>query len=184
MKGVLFTEFLEMVEERYSLAMVDRLLVGVELTTGGSYTAVGNYPAEEMHHLVEELSCATSRPVDELLREFGRYLMFNFVAGFPQYLGTSSSALEFLHHTEHYHLVEVRKLYPDSEMPSFACDASVPGRLVMEYRSPRGLADLAEGLILGCSEYFGERLRVEREDLSEGRSQHVRFTITKDEGAG
>ena len=108
--------------------------------------------------------------------------MFNFVAGFPQYLGTS--ALDFLREAEHYHLVEVRKLYPDSEMPSFACDVSVPGRLVMEYRSPRGLADLAEGLILGCGEYFGERLQVEREDLSGGRSQHVRFTITKDEGSG
>lgn len=182
MKGVLFTEFLEMVEERYSLEMVDRLLAGVELTTGGSYTAVGNYPAEEMHRLVEELGAATGRPVEELLREFGRHLMFNFVAGFPQYLG--ASALEFLREAEHYHLIEVRKLYPDSEMPSFLCDASVPGRLVMEYRSPRGLADLAEGLIHGCGEYFGERLRVEREDLSEGRSQHVRFTITKDEGAG
>ena len=36
MKGIVFTEFLEMVEERYSAGVVDQLLLEAKLPSGGS----------------------------------------------------------------------------------------------------------------------------------------------------
>ena len=47
----------------------------------------------------------------------------------------------------------------------------------MLVRSPRGLADLAEGLIRGCAAHYREPIELEREDLSAGRGQNVRFYI-------
>ena len=52
-------------------------------------------------------------------------------------------------------------------------------RLVMEYQSVRPFAALAKGLIEGSALYYGETLQVEEEDLSSGRGNHMRFTISQ-----
>ena len=52
MKGVVFTEFLEMVEDRFSPEMADRIIEGAELASGGVYTTVGTYDHGEMIQLV------------------------------------------------------------------------------------------------------------------------------------
>ena len=52
MKGIVFTEFLEMVEDRFSLDMVDDLIDDCDLPSGGVYTAVGTYSHEEIVALV------------------------------------------------------------------------------------------------------------------------------------
>lgn len=48
MKGMIFTEFLEMVEEKFSMEMVDQILSESDLPSGGIYTSVGNYPHTEI----------------------------------------------------------------------------------------------------------------------------------------
>jgi hypothetical protein len=48
----------------------------------------------------------------------------------------------------------------------------------MVYRSERRLADLAEGLIRGCVEHFGDAVAVCREDLPGKGQQVVRFIIS------
>ena len=178
MKGIVFTEFLEMVEERFSLEVVDGIIERAALPSGGSYTAVGTYPVEEMGRLVTELSAATGAPVPALLHAFGKHLMTRFTQGFPQFFADSTDALGLLERVENVIHVEVKKLYPDAELPSFECTREGPDRVVMVYRSPRRLSDLAAGLIEGCAEHYGEALDVTRDDLS-GDGQIVRFTITR-----
>jgi hypothetical protein len=77
--------------------------------------------------------------------------------------------------------IEVLKLYPDAELPRFEYITSEPGRLTIIYRSTRGFADLAAGLIDGCIEHFGENIDVQREDLSGGQGTWVRFSLTRQE---
>ena len=48
MKGMIFTEFLDMVEERFGLAVADRIIEAGGSSTGGAYTAVGTYDHREM----------------------------------------------------------------------------------------------------------------------------------------
>lgn len=52
-------------------------------------------------------------------------------------------------------------LYPDAELPSFKVEQRTPTRLVLKYRSPRRMVDLAEGLILGSARQFGVEARVQ-----------------------
>jgi hypothetical protein len=73
----------------------------------------------------------------------------------------------------------MRKLYPDAELPMFACDTSTPGRLTMLYRSTRPFADLAEGLIAGCIAYFGEPILMHRDDIANSHGTRVRFVLMK-----
>jgi hypothetical protein len=49
----------------------------------------------------------------------------------------------------------------------------------MVYRSPRRLGDLAEGLLRGCIEHFGEEVEIRRQDLAGGPEQTVRFTLVR-----
>jgi Haem-NO-binding len=179
MKGVVFTEFLEMVEDRFSPEMADRIIERAELPSGGVYTTVGTYDHGEMIQLVSCLSEETGIPSADLVRSFGMHLFGRFHMMFPKYFEDVSSSFDFLQRTDHYIHVEVRKLYPDAELPSFDCDTSQPGCLRLTYRSSRPFAALAEGLIRSCVAHYGEAVDIAVEDLSDGTGTAARFLLTK-----
>ena len=79
--------------------------------------------------------------------------------------------------------VEVRKLYPEAELPSFQCDTSRPGSMRLTYQSTRPFAPLAEGLLRGCLSHYGEVADVDVEDLSAGAGTAARFLITHRDAA-
>ncbi len=178
MKGIVFTEFLEMVEDRFSPEITDRIIEASDLPSRGAYTAVGTYDHTEMVRLVTELSAVTGATVPSLLHTFGKHLFGRFVALYPQFFHGVESAYSFLEGVDSYIHVEVLKLYPDAELPRFECDSSKPGQLTLIYRSTKRLADLAEGLIQGCIEHFGQTIHIQREDLSGGQGSCVRFLLT------
>ena len=102
-----------------------------------------------------------------------------FAEGFPAFFQRADNAFDFLRSIEDVIHVEVRKLYPDAELPSFDYESVHDDELLMVYRSNRHFADLAAGLIQGCIEHFHEQIRVERNDLDAGEGSHVEFTLTK-----
>ena len=177
MKGIVFTEFLTMVEERFSLALVEQIIEAAQLPSQGVYTSVGTYPVDEMVKLLQQLSTRSGIPIPDLLKQFGRYLIGRFVRGYPSFFAAHRSTLDFLSAVEEHIHVEVRKLYADAELPRFLCERTNEQTLTMVYRSPRGLADLAEGLIAGCAAHYHQDVHVAREDLSGGSGTQVRFTI-------
>lgn len=177
MKGVVFTEFFELVESNWGLDMVDDLIGACELESGGSYTAVGTYDHGEIVQLVQELSRRTEAPIPDLLRAFGEFLFARFVVGYAQFFEGVTSALDFLEGVENYIHVEVKKLYPDAMLPRFTTERREAGKLVMVYHSERHLHDLARGLIQGCCEHFEEPCEVQMEEPAEDGS--VRFTISR-----
>ncbi len=178
MKGVVFTELLEMVEERYSLETVDQMISKAALGHGGIYTSVGTYPVEEMFALVAALAEVSKVPPPLLLRAFGEHLFGRFVKGYPALFEGVGGPLELLERVDAYIHVEVRKLYPEAELPRFEAVAKSERVLELTYRSPRRLGDFAHGLIEGCGRHFGVPLDIASEDLSDGRGEVVRFTIT------
>lgn len=179
MKGIVFTEFLEMVEDRYSPDIADSIIEACRLASGGAYTAVGTYTHDELVQLVTQLSRTTATSIPDLLRAFGKHLFGRFALAYPQFFDHVPSTFAFLERIEDHIHVEVRKLYPDAELPSFTCDTPHPGQLRLLYQSTRPFADFAEGLILGCIEHFGEALDVQRDDLSTGNGTCVRFVLTR-----
>jgi len=179
MKGIVFTNFAEMVESSFGLDMLDRLLSTSQLQSGGAYTAVGTYDHREIVTLVTQLAAETGTPANELLKAFGRYLFSRFAVLYPQLFIGIDSAMEFLERVEEGIHVEVRKLYPDAELPTFTGKRSDADSLVMVYRSSRPFAALAEGLIAGCIEHFGEPIVVQMVDDSVNDDTRVQFTLTR-----
>ena len=183
MKGIVFTEFLEMVEQKFSPDVVDRIVEEAELPSGGVYTTVGTYNHGEMIKLVSCLSEESGIGIPDLMRVFGEHLFARFSILYPKYFNGIDSSFDFLARIENYIHVEVRKLYPEAELPSFDCDSSLPGTLSLTYQSTRPFAPLAEGLIRGCLAHFGEAADIQVEDLSAGAGTAARFRIKLREAA-
>lgn len=178
MKGLIFTEFLEMVEEQFSLQMVDQIINDANLPSGGAYTAVGTYPHHEMVQLVVTLSEKTTIPLPILLSTFGERLFARFAIRYARLVTKANSSFDFLGQLEAHVHTEVKKLYPEAELPRFECTQLADGRMQMIYLSKRAMADLAHGLMIGCFRHFHEQVQIEREDLSAGAGTTVRFVLT------
>lgn len=180
MKGIVFTEFLEMVEAKFGPALVDRIISAAELPNDGAYTSVGSYDHHELVRLVVALGEATATPVPALVHAFGEYLFQRFAQLYPGFFSATGGTFDFLCGIENHIHVEVRKLYPEAELPSFRCEQPTDDELVMIYASPRGFGDLAAGLIAGCIAHFRESIQVTRSDLpSVDGEQRVRFHLLR-----
>lgn len=181
MKGIVFTEFMDMVESTFSLDVVDQIIDRAHLASGGAYTSVGAYDHEELIALVSELSQMTHIPVPELVRTFGKYLFKRFTVIYPHFFKGVSEPFDFLTKIESYIHVEVLKLYPDAELPHLACEIKSENELEMLYTSLRPFYDFAFGLIEGCFEHFKTPVTIEMLHLEAGLNKEYRtlFKLTK-----
>lgn len=175
MKGIIFTEFVEMVEKTFGFDMIDTIIDKCDLESGGQYTAVGTYDHGEMAQLVTALSEEVKTPVPDLLKAYGTYLFPRFAVHYPKFFENAKDGLDFLEHVESYIHTEVRKLYPNADLPRFLSDRENEHLLRLTYISNKHLQDVAEGLIVGCLNHFSETAGVEREDVADG----VLFTIRR-----
>jgi len=73
MKGIVFTEFLDLVEDKFGFEMVDTIINNSNLPSNGSYTAVGTYSFSEMLSLLTNLNKETGIPVNDLLLLYGEH---------------------------------------------------------------------------------------------------------------
>lgn len=179
MKGMVFAQFLEMVEERFSPATAEHIIEASDLPSGGAYTALGTYDHGEIIQLVAHLSQKTGIAVPTLVQAFGDFLFERLAATHPQFFGGVNDSFELLERVDGYIHVEVKKLYPEAELPSFECRRPAPGLLTMCYRSSRPFADLAEGMIRGCVAHFGESITIVREDGPGETGTAAMFTLTR-----
>jgi predicted hydrocarbon binding protein len=178
MKGMVFTEFLEMVENIYGFTTADRIISESALGSNGIYTAVGTYPHGEMLTIVSKLSDITGESISSLFYNFGKHLFSRFHDMYPSFFSDNLNSLDFLEAIENYIHPEVIKLYPDAELPGFVTSRKSENVLEMEYTSKRRMHDFAEGLIAGCADHFNEPLLIEKEDVS-GDGSRVKFIITR-----
>ena len=168
MKGMVFTNFLEMVEERFGFEMVDTIIDSSELPSLGAYTAVGTYPHTEMVALLQSLEKETNIPISELLVTYGSYLFAKLAVGYPIMLTDCHCSRDLLIRLDGVVHVEVAKLYPDAQLPRFETVELPNGDLEMTYLSERHLEDLAEGLLRGSLVYFKDQASITRQPKTDG----------------
>ncbi len=174
MKGIIFTEFLDMVEMKFSIDTVDQIIEASNLESGGSYTSVGTYPHTEMTELVVNLGRVTGIPVKDLLIAFGNYLFNRLATMYPNFVVFENGLLSFLESIENHIHIQVKKLYPDAELPKFNTKLIHEKKIEMIYLSERHLGDLAEGLLMGAIEYFKQEASLKRERQLD---ETIKFTI-------
>jgi len=73
MKGIIFVEFLEMVEGIIGAEATEELIEESNLPSKGVYTTVGTYDDAEIVSLLVNLQKRTNLPIPDLLQTFGAY---------------------------------------------------------------------------------------------------------------
>lgn len=181
MKGIVFTEFLEMVEHKFGYEVVDQIINSSDLDSNGIYTAVGTYPHSEVVQLLMNLSDTVKLDPALLLEEFGKYLYNTFLQSYPQFFTSVDNAFAFLHSIDRHIHVEVLKLYPDATLPKFDSKETDDGTMVMTYKSERKMAALALGLIKKSVEHYGEDCDITTTNIEKDGSV-VQFVIKRKDG--
>lgn len=123
--------------------------------------------------LCTALAERTSESTADLVRTFGTRLSASFADTHPNFFARAGTFFDFLESVEGHIHVEVRKLYPDAELPTFQVESRTASRMTMVYRSPRRMEALAEGMIIGSAGRFGVEARVAAEPVGDG----TRFVI-------
>ena len=177
MKGVIFTGFLDLVDDKFGAHTTEEIINKAELPSGGAYTAVGTYDHSEMFKLVSLLSESTGIDVPDLLTVFGRFLFGHLIKNYPHVVEGIDDCLDFIEVLERVIHPEVLKLYPNAELPSFKATRIAPDQLELIYNSPRCLAGVAEGLIQGCADHFNQQATITTEALPGPAGSAVKFHI-------
>jgi len=178
MKGVIFTEFFEMVEREFGMQMLEQIIDETSSMSGGSYTSVGTYSHTEIIGYAQALSRNTDTPVPELVRHFGNYLAGSFYRDHSLHFDSFTGVFGMLKNIEDHIHVDVRKLYPDAELPVFSYQEVSASLFILDYESTRGFADLAQGLIEGVAKQYGEKIAITRVDRLLDGLHKSRFIIT------
>lgn len=178
MKGVVFTEFLDHVAGNFGDDMVDNIIDDCDLPSGGAYTSVGRYDHSEIVSLVVALSGRTGSAVPDLVKGFGVYLGTRFSSIYHGFFEASDDLFSFLDTVDGVIHVEVLKLYPDAELPKIQMRERTDRTSVLRYRSARGMEDLAEGLIIASSQYYGEPVTVSRTAGEDAEGPYTDFQLT------
>lgn len=159
MKGIVFNLLEEAVTKAYGTDAWSDLIDAAGV--GGVYTSLGSYPDEEVVALVAAASATLDLSPAAILRWFGRSAMPLLAERYGNFFDGHQSARTFVLSVNDIIHPEVRKLYSGAGCPHFHFDQDKAGRLLIGYRSPRRLCQLAHGFVEGASDHFGEEVEIE-----------------------
>jgi len=165
MLGIVFTSLIDMLEEKVSPDFADEVIVDANLSNDGAYTAVGYYPFEEMQKIVGVLVEKTGNSANALLYDFGVFLFGKLAAAHGNVLAGTKDILNMLEHLDGDIHVQVRKLYPDADLPRFTVISRTDTTMRLRYYSERELYPLAEGLMDAAATHFDCELERETHSL-------------------
>lgn len=165
MKGIIFNVAEYTVSDEFGNDTWDDLLATAELE--GAYTALGDYSVDEMNAILTVASQKLDLPKPDVIRFVGRRGFPWLIERYPEMAADHTSARTFVLSLNEVIHPEVRKLYPGADVPVFQQRDSEDQVLEIEYVSNRKLCFLAEGLTLGCADYFGEQVTI-----SQPKCQH------------
>ena len=178
MKGIVFTEFLDLVESKFGLETVQQIIDESELESNGVYTSVGTYKFTEMVSLLTNLSNVTKIAPNDLLKVYGLHFFDVLASNYGSILKSYKGPIELLSSIEEHIHVQVKKLYPDAELPQFETLEQTDGKLVLIYRSSRSLYTFAHGLMEKSFAHYGQNCEIKHELIKEDGSV-VRYEILK-----
>lgn len=175
MKGIILSEFIEFIEQELGELAAQKIIDESNLESDGAYSRVGMYDYQELIRLLTNAATQSKRAADELLDAFSHHLFAMFKRDYSMFFDGVENAVQMLMQIDNHIHVEVQKLYPDAELPSFNY-IQKDNQLVLDYTSPRPLALVAQALVNACLKFFGNNEKLIKSELSEDHKSAV-FTI-------
>ena len=167
MKGLIFKYLIQFVETHYGEETRDAMLTKAgRLSSDGTYIEGQTYPYEEIFQLVGNLATITNESMSNNFESFGEYLFIQLAKAFSQFFEPDETLFGFLQKLEDHIHLEVRKKYPDVNLPGFEFTPVDDKNLKMIYKSERAMSDFGIGMIKGASIWFNRKVFVGKKDVS------------------
>ncbi len=179
MKGIVFTTFNDMIEQKIGIEMWEDLLEQVKSESQGIYTAVEDFPDEELLEMVSLLSEKTGTPLPDLIQAFGQYLFHTLAMKHSIFVEAEKDLFDFLKSIEGVIHKEVMKLYPDPKLPTIDWKQENEKELTLLYKSPRKLCHLADGLIRGAAEQYETPITLTHDQCMHDGHEQCTFVVTR-----
>ena len=158
MKGIIFNLVEGFVVAEGGERAWDSLLDSADLD--GGYSSLGDYADEELSALVTAYSQTHDLTLAATTRAVGRHALLGLAERYPHFFTPHTHTRDMLLTLNDVIHPEVRKLHPSSRPPDFVFTSTDPDDFVMGYSSGRHLCFLAEGMIAGAAEHYGEGVTV------------------------
>lgn len=178
MKGIVFNIFSELVETKFGLEVLDKILEKVPSDSDGVYTAAATYSDDELFALVGALSEEVNIPVPDLVQAYGEFMFPKLVSKYPVFIKDGMTLKAFLLTVHDVIHIEVKKLYDSPSLPDFEYEDSEDGKLVMIYQSPRKLCHLSLGLIHGAAAHFNTAVSINHATCMHDGADSCRLELT------
>lgn len=177
MRGIVFTAFLTFLDGQKHEGIVNRILDELEPELKNSaFTSVNHYPSKDLKTMLAAASRAMNEPVADMVRDFGTFLFRHLMSKLGMHVEEYDTWQAMLTNVEVAIHESVQKLEPERKIPVFLTPVEdANSALSLHYKSPRGMADLAEGLILGCLQHYGvdQNIAVCRIDLADDGTSSI-----------
>lgn len=178
MKGVIFTELIEMMEDLMGLDFTNKVIEDARLENEGAYTAIGTYPSQDMFRIMASLSKHAGNSQESLMKSYGEYLFYRIIETYKKELAECSDTFSFLQKLNDIVKMEVLKLNPKAALPHLKAKLLDKNSLEVLYKSEQKMADLIHGIMHGAAEHFRETIYIQREVPGEDGSR-VKFLLKK-----
>jgi hypothetical protein len=154
MKGHIFNLLEKFIIEITDANVYESIIAECRLITKGPFIRPGKYPDEDLAEIVDKTVQYLGITVNEAHYAFGKWI-------FPHLLLISAPEVRELRNPkalflqlDYIHRIELKKLWPDAEPPTFQCEDTGPAQLRMIYDSRREMFDLVDGVIASVADYY------------------------------
>lgn len=161
MLGFMHSMLSDFIASEYGVDTLVNILEDLNLRSEGHYLHAEKYSDDELVDILNSVCRQKKLPMADIQYRFGQFLYPHLM---QTAIGKKTASLDFwqflmnVPHTTHF---KVRQAYPSADPPPFVW-REMPGKLVMEYQSPRKLCHLAIGLIEAAAIERGENVRIEQ----------------------
>ena len=131
-----------------------------------------------MLSLLTNLNKRTSISIDDLLHVFASHFFQVLLRDYKEFILMYNDPFSLLASIESHIHVEVRKLYPDAELPTFRIIERSHDKLILNYTSSRALYSFGLGLMENTIDHFNQKAEIVLKKNVEDGSD-VDFIITK-----
>lgn len=158
MKGLLFTELLEMVEEEYGYTVANAVVLNAELRSRGIYANARTYHWKELSLIMGHLHQQTKVPFDLLGQRFGRHLCKRILIAYPQHKNYINRIFALI--TKKAEVPVFRYIYSDDKS------------LTLLYNPKVRANCMTNSVIQGYLEHLQQLSRVTETILADGTKQY------------
>ncbi|HJR45728.1 MAG TPA: heme NO-binding domain-containing protein [Actinomycetota bacterium] len=159
MHGIIFDQLHEFTTQTYGREAWTAMVARPEAARS-TYFVGEEYPDEELEGLLSAASTLTGRSRDELLEDFGHFIVPGLLDLYGVLVDPKWDLLGFLEGIEETIHRVVRLRHPGARPPRLEATRTGPDQVTIVYTSQRKMCFLAKGIIRGLEEHYSESVSV------------------------